>query len=89
MTKKPRREKDAADTVTLDLTEAQSEQLGPLIRRQIANRRALLLLSVAPFFEGGGVRYRAQVKFLPRRRARFVLEFAPEGDADAATGAET
>ena len=91
MTKKPRRQgapkqaAAAADTIALDLTQAQTEQLGPLLRRRGA-RRALLLMTPMPFWsvEEGRMRFHLRVKFLPQARARYVLKYLQE---DAGGGA--
>jgi hypothetical protein len=64
--------------VTLQLTESQREQLQPLVRRQVAERRGLLLCSVAPHFNNGKSCFRLQAKFLTWPAAQRVLKIVRE-----------
>jgi hypothetical protein len=81
-----RREKAAPDTVCFDLTPEQAEQLAPLLRRRGA-RRARLLMTPIPFWsvEEGRMRFHLRAKFLPRARARALLQFLQE-EAEPAAG---
>jgi hypothetical protein len=70
--------------VTLVLTDSQRQQLEPLVRRQVKDRRGLLFVSVAPFLENGQTAFRLQAKFVPHRTANRLLRIIRECKADEA-----
>jgi hypothetical protein len=69
------------EVITLTLTQEQRRQLETLVRRQGSEHKALLLASVAPFFDlqAGQVRFRLQALMLDWPRANRVLKIIHEG----------
>ena len=68
--------------VTLRLTDEQRQQLEPLVRRQVEDRKGLLLVSVAPFMENGEPAFRMQAMFLPWKTASKVLKLVSESNSE-------
>jgi hypothetical protein len=66
------------DIVTLPLTDEQGELVAPLVRRQVKERKGLLLVSVAPNVYDGQTVFRLQTCFLPWRLANRVLKIIRE-----------
>lgn len=71
-----------AGIITMALTNSQRRQLEPLVRRQVQDRRGLLLVSVAPDLREGCTVFRLQAKFLDWKRANKILRIIREGESE-------
>jgi len=66
--------------IQLSLTDRQQESLWPLVRQQQANRKGLLLFSVAPYVvtENGVIKLRMQAVYLEQSASIKVLKIIEE-----------
>jgi len=72
---------DIGEIITLYLTSGQREFLEPLVRRQVKDRRGLIFVSVAPFFDEGTSHFRMQAKWVRWKDANKALRIINESNA--------
>ena len=64
--------------LTVTLTDAQRDQLAPLVRRAARDRRGVIFFTAAPFIRAGKTAFRLQAKFLDSRDASKALKVIRE-----------
>ena len=67
---------DLGQVVTIQLLERQAEDLWPIVRRQVDDKKGLIFYSVAPYLtmKPGCVQLRMQAVFVPHPKANKILK---------------
>jgi hypothetical protein len=76
-----------SEIVTVVLSDRQRDQLMPLVEKQATDRRAVVFVSVAPFWDldAGETRLRLQAAFLDWKTANKVLKLIRAASLEAST----